>query len=138
MKHLWPDDAASFEDGHQTVGPSWASPKPLRPHPPIVRGQGVGPRTVEDLVEFGEGWMPLGRHEPGGATVSVRRALAAAGRSSDDYELPYFGDAADRCSIKHLATVGFSRVLFSVPPNTLGHVIDELDALARFVRETGR
>jgi probable F420-dependent oxidoreductase len=136
MKRLWTDDEATFEGEHVTFEPSWAWPKPLQqPHPPIVLGAAAGPRTIDHLVEFCDGWIPLERYELEHSIASVRRALQAAGRSVEQFELSYFGAQADPAEVERLRDLGFTRVLLSLPSSPPAQAMDELDALTEFVQE---
>lgn len=56
---LWTDEVASHKGSHVSLQDSFQWPKPVQtPHPPIYLGAGLGPRTLEDIVEFADGWMP--------------------------------------------------------------------------------
>lgn len=134
MKAMWTEDEASFNGEHVTLDPSWAWPKPVqRPHPPIVLGAAAGPRTIADIVEFTDGWMPLGRHELVESTAAVMRALEEAGRPTNTFELTYFGARPDPGQVEHLRSLGFDRLLFLVPSVEPDRVLATLDELADFV-----
>jgi probable F420-dependent oxidoreductase len=133
MKALWTEDEASYEGEHVKLEPSWAWPKPVqKPHPPIVLGGALGPRTIADIVELCDGWMPLGRYEIADSTAEIREALTDAGRDPDAFELTYFGAKPDEALVTKLAEHGFRRVLLSVPSKSPEQVIETLDELAEF------
>src|SRR5690606_8254808 len=93
MKSLWVDEVASFQGETLELEPSWAWPKPVqKPHPPIILGGAAGPKTIADMVEFCDGWMPLViRHDIGGHIDRVRQAVADAGRDPAAFEITASG-----------------------------------------------
>lgn len=130
MKALWTEDEASFDGELLHLEPSWAWPKPLqRPHPPIVLGAAAGPKTIAHIVEFCDGWIPLGRYAWAEQVPTVRRALAEAGRDPDTFEISYY--AADPEELPPLAKAGIDRAVFRLPAAPAEKVIPLLDRLAR-------
>ncbi|MFZ0493621.1 MAG: LLM class F420-dependent oxidoreductase [Acidimicrobiia bacterium] len=137
MKELWTKDVASFEGEHVAFEPSWAWPKPVqRPHPPIILGGALGPRTIADIVEFCDGWMPIaGRHDLFSNIEKLRAAARDAGR--EDIELSVSGARIEPVELEWYAEVGVSRVVISIPPRTADDVFPRLDRLAELVGEFG-
>lgn len=130
MKALWTQEEASFRGEMLTLEPSWAWPKPVQtPHPPIVMGAGAGPRTIADMVEFCDGWMPLGRHSAD-RVDDVKTALAEAGRDPDRFEFTYWSAKPDLDAIASMASKGYTRSVFGVPPGSASAVVPRLDELA--------
>ena len=133
MRALWTRDEASFQGELLQLEPSWAWPKPVQdPHPPIVMGAAPGPRTLEDIVEYCDGWVPLaGRHDIVGQIDTVRSAVAAAGRDPDELEITAHG-----AKLEHLETLedaGVDRAVFTLPPLGEDVVIPKLDEWSRAV-----
>jgi len=130
MKALWTEEEASFEGEHLSVEPSWAWPKPVQePHPPIVMGAAPGPKTLEDIVEFCDGWIPLAtRHDVAGQIENVRAAVADAGRDPEAFEVTAYSVKTDQ--VESLAEAGVDRAVFSLPPLGEGVVIPKLDEWA--------
>jgi probable F420-dependent oxidoreductase len=130
MKALWTDDEASFHGEHVSLEPSWAWPKPVQqPYPPILLGAGAGPKTIAHMVEFCDGWIPLGtRHDIENKVKEVRQAVADGGRNPDAFNITAFGAKADR--VDTLRAAGVDRVIFTLPPLGPGEVIPRLDMLA--------
>src|SRR5574341_2546920 len=65
MKEIWTKDEAEFHGECVNFDPIWAHPKPVqKPHPPVLMG-GDGPRTFDRVIEFCDGWMPLGYRAEG-------------------------------------------------------------------------
>ena len=127
MKALWTEDEASFEGEFVHLDPSLAWPKPVqRPHPPIIMGAAVGPRTTADIVEFCDGWIPLAtRHDITGQIERVRSAVAAAGRDPAAFEVTAY--SAKLAELQDLIDAGVDRAVFTMPPMGPDIVIPRLD-----------
>ena len=130
MKELWTKDEATFHGELRTLEPSWAWPKPVqKPHPPIIMGAGAGPKTIEDMVEFCDGWMPLAtRHDIVDQVARVRRAVETAGRDPRGFEITAY--SARRDSLDTLEEAGVDRAVFVLPPVETQAVLERLDILA--------
>ncbi|MGD2051777.1 MAG: LLM class F420-dependent oxidoreductase [Acidimicrobiia bacterium] len=135
MKALWTDDVASFDGDFVHVEPSWAWPKPVqRPHPPIILGGDAGPRTRADIVEFCDGWMPLGgRHPIVERIAQIRADAEAAGRDPAGIEITLYGAPADPGSLADLAQAGVHRAILTLPSDGAAAVLPLLDAHARLL-----
>lgn len=130
MKALWTEDEASYQGDLFELEPSWAWPKPVQePHPPIVMGAAPGPKTLEDIVEYCDGWIPLaGRHDIAGQVARVRAALAEAGRDPGSFEVTAYGAKVD--GLKELKEAGVDRTVFNLPPLGPEVVLSKLDEWA--------
>ena len=130
MKALWTEEEASFEGVALSLEPSWAWPKPVqKPHPPIIMGAGAGPRTIADMVEFCDGWMPLAtRHDITDQVARVRSAVAEAGRDPAAFEITAYAASVDK--LKILEEAGVDRAVFTLPPAGPATILPSLDELA--------
>ncbi len=130
MKALWTQDEASYQGELLCMEASWAWPKPVQvPHPPILMGAAVGPRTLADMVEFCDGWMPLAtRMDIVGEVGRVREAVAASGRDPATFRIIAYGARPD--DIESLIGAGVDHTIFNIrslgPEETVGY----LDRLA--------
>lgn len=136
MRSLWTDEVASFEGELIGLEPSWAWPKPVqKPHPPIIMGAGAGPKTIAHMVEFCDGWIPLGRHEIAPKVGEVRRALEDAGRDPNDFQLINYGSRTEPELIEMLMGLDFNEAVFSVDSIAPDQVIEKLDEISEFVAQ---
>ena len=136
IKSLWTEDVASFGGEFISLEPSWAWPKPVQqPHPPIIMGAGAGPKTIAHMVEFCDGWIPLGRHELGPKVVEVREAVADAGRDPATFQLINYGTRTDARVVDSLLDMGFSEAVFSVESDEPQQVIEKLEEISEFVAQ---
>ncbi len=61
MRALWTDDEAEFAGEHRSVSRSWAWPKPVQPGgPPVLLGAATSTRTFERIIDWADGWIPMG------------------------------------------------------------------------------
>ncbi len=134
MKALWTQDESSYEGEHLHLEPSWAWPKPAQdPHPPILMGADAGPKTIAHIVEFCDGWIPLGgRHDVAGKVKEVRQAVEKAGRDPDAFTVSASGVKLEH--LDDLRRAGVDRAVFSLPPLGRDEVLPRLDKLATAIR----
>lgn len=136
MKSLWTDEVSSFEGDLVSLEPSWAWPKPVqKPHPPIIMGAGAGPKTIAHMVEFCDGWIPLGRHELGPKVGEVRKAVEDAGRDPASFQLINYGTRVNSESVETLLELGFDEAVFSVDSKAPAEVIESLDEISEFIAQ---
>ncbi len=130
MKALWGADEASFKGDRLTLEPSWAWPKPIQqPHPPIFMGAAAGPKTLRDIVEFCDGWMPIaGRHDIVDEVTRIRQAVADAGRDASSFQITAYQAKPDQ--VETLAEAGVDRAVFGIRSLGREETVPYLDKLA--------
>lgn len=135
MKSLWTEEVASFEGEHVSIEPSWAWPKPVQqPHPPIIMAAAAGPKTVAHIVEFCDGWMPIGvRHDVHGGIEAIREAAQAAGRDPGSIEIGVFSSPKDPAALEKLAEAGVARAVMGMPQADADVVLDKLRDRAKLI-----
>ena len=137
MKALWTDEVAAFDGQMLHLEPSWAWPKPVqKPHPPIVLGGAAGPRTIADMVEFCDGWMPLStRHDLDTKLATVRSALEAAGRDPASFTITAYGAKGTKDTVEHLIELGVDRIVFNLPQKEPSEVLERVALLGDLSRD---
>jgi probable F420-dependent oxidoreductase len=135
MKEIWTKDEAEFHGELVRFDELWSYPKPVqKPHPPIYLGTHT-PRGRQRVVDYCNGWMPIGARL--GDVVAGMRDLAerarAAGKNPADFPVSVFA-AADREGLDQLAAVGVERAIFWVPPESREKVLPILDRYAERIR----
>jgi probable F420-dependent oxidoreductase len=138
MKAIWTTDEAEFHGEHVDFDPIWQWPKPVqRPHPPVLVA-GNGPGTLERVLEYGDGWIPIpgrGAVALGEGTTRLREMAAERGRGP--IPVTVFGARPETEVLEHYAAAGVDRVLFSVPSVAEKEALELLDNYANLV-ETQR
>ena len=135
MKELWTKDEASFAGEFLKLEPSWAWPKPVQtPHPPIILGGEAGPKTIADMVEFCDGWMPLAtRHDISGKLDEVRHAVEDAGRDPATFNITAYGAKPTDESIESLITLDVDRIVFNLPQKSPEEVTERIEELGHLI-----
>ena len=135
MKEIWTKDEAEYHGQFVDFDPIWSWPKPAqKPHPPILIG-GAGPRTLDRVIEYGDGWMPIGGRtgEVLAAKIKELQQMAKdAGR--DPIPVSVFGAAPSPEAIERLSAMGVDRILFGIRPTGADEV---LPALKRYASAAG-
>jgi probable F420-dependent oxidoreductase len=136
MRALWTQDEASFDGEYVSFAQSWSWPKPVQqPQPPIVLGGAAGPTTFAQVIEYGDGWMPIhGRREIFPRLPELRAQAERAGRDPASIELGVFAVPPVADVLESYAANGFRRVVLGLPQDR-GEtgVLEELDKAAKFV-----
>jgi probable F420-dependent oxidoreductase len=135
MKQLWTQDEALFTGEYVRFEPSWAWPKPVqRPHPPVVLGSNAK-RALERVVDYCDGWMPIGaRTRELHADLDRLRTLALErGRDPRSIEVSLFGAPADADKLRRLSDAGVHRAVLPLPSAGSDTVLPLLDRYAPIV-----
>ena len=139
MKSLWTEESGHFEGKFVRVEPTWSWPKPAQqPHPPILIG-GVGSDTVfRHVIEWADGWMPIGgQYDIVERIDALRRASQEAGRDPTSIEITIFGAPRDEEVLERYAQAGVVRVIFGLPPAPRDVVLPALDRRAAVLARVG-
>ena len=136
MQQIWTEDAAEYHGEFVDFDPIWQWPKPIqKPHPPVIIG-GDGANTLQRVVRYGDGWMPIGRRADFKARIDeLNRLSAEAGRA--DIPVTIFGAAPKPEVIDAYAEAGVERLLFHLPPAPRDEVLPLLEQRAELVRQHG-
>ena len=138
MKEIWAHDEAEFEGESIAFQALWQWPKPLQqPHPPILIG-GHGPRTLDRVVEYADGWFPLagiGRTLLEQRMSHLRRLAEENGRAP--IPVTVLGPRPDPGAICRLAELGVERCVFWNLPDEPGRLRLALDDWASLMEKVG-
>jgi probable F420-dependent oxidoreductase len=137
MKEVWTKEEAEFHGEFVNFDRIWSHPKPLQtPHPPILMG-GDGPTTFDRVLEFCDGWMPIGGR--GGSRLrgkidTLRARAAAAGRDPKSITVSTFGATPEKSAVDSLRESGVDRAIFVLPSEGRESVLPLLDRWAEVSR----
>ncbi|HVM64821.1 MAG TPA: LLM class F420-dependent oxidoreductase [Acidimicrobiales bacterium] len=137
MQALWTHEVASFDGSHVHLSPSWSWPKPVHGRVPVLLGGQAGPKLFAHIVEYGDGWIPIGGAGLATAIPQLREALAAAGRDPERLEVVPFGSLPDPGKLEHFATIGVTECVFRVPSAPADVVLPILDEWAALLPGPG-
>jgi probable F420-dependent oxidoreductase len=136
MKEIWTKDEAEFHGEFVNFDPIWSFPKPVqKPHPPILMG-GDGPTTFDRVIEFCDGWMPIGLRlvNVEEKIAALRRRAEEADRDPSSISITIFAANAERKALDDLERAGVERAIFYVPAAGRDKVLPILD---RYVQAIG-
>ena len=127
MKALWTEEEPEYHGEMVEIEKSWFWPKPVqKPHPPIILG-GNGPKTLERVVRYCDGWMP-NRGTALERIAELREMAQAAGRG----EIPVsFYPRASAADIEKAMAAGVERCIFYVSPDGRAPALMKLDELSK-------
>ena len=138
MKEIWTKEEAEYHGKFVNFDPMWSYPKPAqKPHPPVLIG-GSGPRTLERVIEYGDGWMPIGGrtgHVLGEKIAELQGMAKAAGRAP--IPVSVFGAAANKESVELLESFGVERAIFGLRSAPAEETLPVLKHYAEFVKSLG-
>jgi len=134
MKQIWTQEEAEFHGDHVDFSSSWSWPKPTQtPHPPIILGGTAGPKTMADIIEFCDGFMPIsGRYDFAEQITKLKRAAEDAGRDPASFQFGQFATPAKAEVVDGLIEAGIDRIVFMLPPADADTVLPILDSFAEF------
>ena len=139
MKRIWTEDEASFDGTYVRFEPIWSWPKPVqKPHPPIILG-GHGPLAVKRVVDYCDGWIPIGVRAGNlkDGIEELHRAAREKGRDPRTISVSLYGAPADGDTLKQLRDLGVDRAIFALPSKPRDEVLPLLDRYAAAMRNVG-
>jgi probable F420-dependent oxidoreductase len=137
MKEIWTKDEAEFHGQFVRFERLWSYPKPVqKPYPPILLG-GAGPHTLRRVVEFCDGWIPIGR--AGAEAIlpqlaELRRLAEHAGRDPKTISVSVFGGKPERPTLDQYRKAGVDRVVVPLPSEGRERILPLLDQHAALLR----
>ena len=141
MKAIWTQDEASYDGEFVRFDRIWSWPKPVqKPHPPVFVG-GDAERTLDRVMRYGDGWIPMLADKPGESRLEERigmmRSLATVAKEAGRPPIPIttFGTPRDPAVIARLREAGVTRCIFGLKAAPADEVLPRLDRLSRFVEE---
>ena len=130
IKAIWTEDEAAYHGDMVNFGPMWSWPKPVqKPHPPVLLG-GSGPKILERVVRYADGWMP-NRGNAIERIPELQELARAAGRAPIPVS---FYPKADASEIERLAKAGVERCIWYVPPDGRDQALSKLEELGKMIR----
>lgn len=117
MRELWTKDEAAFDGRFVSFSPSWSWPKPVqKPHPPILLGGAAGPKFFSHIVEYADGWLPIGGSRLAEDIAQLYQQAEAVGRDPKSLSINIFGARPNIGSLEHYRKLGVERVVLGLPP----------------------
>lgn len=129
MRALWTQDEASYDGEFVTFGASWAWPKPVQAHIPVLIGAGGTQKTFEWIARSADGWITTPRDEVLDDKIALLKSIwRDAGRDG----LPQISALAGRpdpAALAHWESIGVTEVIFGLPDRSEDEVLAYLERL---------
>jgi probable F420-dependent oxidoreductase len=135
MKAIWQNEQAEYHGKFVSFDPVFSFPKPVqKPHPPVLLG-GHGPKALERVVRYCDGWMPISMRagDIKAGIADLRRLAEKAGRDPRSISVSVFWAPADRQAIDGYEAIGVERAIFPLPPAPRDQVMPILDKYAKLI-----
>ena len=138
MKEIWSKEEPEYHGEFVDFDKMWAYPKPIqKPNPPIIMG-GDGATTFDRVIEYCDGWMPVGGRPAEGPSLPekiamLKRQAQEAGRDPASISVSIFGAKHDPDQISRMEASGVDRVVFALPSVDRETVLPLLDECAKFI-----
>jgi probable F420-dependent oxidoreductase len=129
MKVIWTNDVADFDGEFVRFQGVMSWPKPIQdPHPPIIVG-GRGPRVLDRVFDYGDGWAPdIENLEQLEALVprveEFKRRREESGR---DVLLAICGIALDETCVRRAEELGVDLLVFMAPAGSREQILGSIE-----------
>ena len=131
MRALWTQEEASYDGEFVSFGPSWAYPKPVQAHIPLIIGAGGGPKTFTWIAENADGWMTTPTQADISANIeALKKAWADAGRDGAPDIRILIAFRPDPADLMAWAEQGATELIWGVPDKSEEEVLGSLDRMA--------
>ena len=134
MRAIWSQEKAEYHGTHVDFDPIWSWPKPVQhPGPPVLIG-GSGPKAIDRVLDYGDGWIPVIGWERGmllDRVAALRAAARERGRPIPSVTAVAVNPKPD--VIAELAAQGVDRALIALPVADRDDMLRRLDRYAAVV-----
>ena len=130
MRTLWTDEEASYQGEFVHFGPSWAWPKPVQPHIPVLVGAAGTEKNFRWIAKNADGWITTPRDFDIDLPVRMLQdTWAAEGREGAPQIVALdFKPVAEK--LEHWAQIGVTETLFGLPDKSPDEVAAYVERLA--------
>ncbi|MGW4351759.1 LLM class F420-dependent oxidoreductase [Nocardia sp. NPDC004582] len=130
MRALWTEEEASYTGDFISFGPSWAWPKPVQSHIPLLIGAGGTEKTFKWIARSGDGWITTPyESDISASTALLMKHWQEAGREGAPRVVALAGKP-DAEQLSAWAAAGVTDAVFGLPDKSADEVLAYLDRLA--------
>jgi probable F420-dependent oxidoreductase len=134
MESIWSHERAEYHGEFVDFDPTWSWPKPLQqPRVRTLIGGGANDAVLSAVVDYADGWIPIGGRGLSEAVRELRARAEAAGRDPDRLSVVPFGTIAGEGKLEHYADLGISEVVLRIGAGDPPSMRAELESLAPLV-----
>jgi len=132
MQAIWTQDEASYDAEFVHFERIWSWPKPVqRPWPPVLVG-GSGPKVLDRVLAFGDGWFAQHHADP---LERVGELRARADEARHELPVDVIGVPPDPVVLERYEAAGVRRVLMWAPSGQRSVIEAALDEFERAVAD---
>lgn len=136
MRELWTKEEASYSGEFVAYGPSWAWPKTVQGHLPVLIGATGNEKNFKWIARNADGWMSTPRDaDIEGLVKSLQFQWDSSGRGGRPRIVILDVQKPDVSRLSRWADIGVSEVVYGMPDKSteevrayLGRLSDKLDA----------
>ncbi|EUA36432.1 putative F420-dependent oxidoreductase [Mycobacterium avium subsp. avium 2285 (R)] len=130
MRALWTQEEAAYDGEFVKFGPSWAWPKPVQPHIPVLVGAAGNEKNFKWIARSADGWITTPRDFDIDEPVKLLQdTWAAAGRDGAP-QIVALDFKPDAEKLARWAELGVTEVLFGLPDKSEDEVAAYVERLA--------
>jgi probable F420-dependent oxidoreductase len=130
MRALWTQEEAEYHGEFVNFGPSWAFPKPVQSHVPVLVGAAGTEKNFKWIAKSADGWITTPRDFDIDAPVKLLQdTWAAAGRDGAP-QIVALDFKPDPDKLARWADLGVTEVLFGLPDKSESDVAAYVERLA--------
>ena len=134
MEAIWSHEQAEYHGEFVDFDPTWSWPKPLQqPRVRTLIGGGANDAVLSAVVDYADGWIPIGGRGLTEAVPGLRARAEAAGRDPDRLSVVPFGTIAGEGKLEHYADLGITEVVLRIGAGDPPSMRAELESLAPLV-----
>ncbi len=115
MKALWTREEAAYDGEFVSFGPSWAWPKPVQPHIPVLLGAGPTEKTFRWIARHADGWLTTPADTDLDGHVALLKEIWRDEGRSDAPRICALGERPDPQRLAHLDSLGVTETIFGLP-----------------------
>lgn len=135
MRALWTQDNASYAGEFVNFGPSWAWPKPVQAHVPLLLGAAGTEKSFAWLVRVADGWITTPREDDTNASIELlQRMWDEAGREGRP-AIVMLDPKPDEAKVETWAKVGVTEVMFGLPDRSEEDVLGYIARRSSYVTQ---
>jgi len=130
MRALWTQQEASYDGEFVQFGPSWAWPKPIQNHIPVLVGAAGTDKNFRWIARSADGWITTPRDfDIDDPVRRLKEIWAEAGREGAPQIVALdFKPIPEK--LEHWAQIGVTEVLFGLPDKSVAEVGGYVERLA--------
>jgi alkanesulfonate monooxygenase SsuD/methylene tetrahydromethanopterin reductase-like flavin-dependent oxidoreductase (luciferase family) len=130
MRALWTDEEASYAGEFVQFGPSWAWPKPVQPHIPVLVGAAGTEKNFKWIARSADGWITTPRDFVIDDPIKLLHETWATANRSGSPQVVALDFKPDPDKLAHWKNLGVTEVLFGLPDKSESDIAAYVERLA--------